>query len=250
MSLAEAAGIETRALDLTAPDAASALPQAIDAVIASQAARGSDAQSYRAAYVEVTATLLELARRRPGRRLVYVSSTGVFGQTDGSDCDESTPVAPASETARVLVEAEQQVIAAAQDAGVEACIVRLSGLYGPGRYGVVERVRSGRLALGPDDHRWMNWCHRADATTFVRRALESGRPGAVYHGSDATPVPRREVVAWIASRLGIPPPRADETQSGRRAHRRILSETTRTELAVSLAFPCFRDGLAGAFGDR
>jgi nucleoside-diphosphate-sugar epimerase len=88
----------------------------------------------------------------------------------------------------------------------------------------------------------MNFCHLDDAVAFVLGALDRGRPGAVYHGSDAHPARRREVVAWVAERLGLPPPRAASAPPG--PDRRILSARTRAALGVSLAFPSFREGFA------
>ncbi|HET9594272.1 MAG TPA: NAD-dependent epimerase/dehydratase family protein, partial [Anaeromyxobacteraceae bacterium] len=133
------------AVDLAEPGAAARLPGDVDAVVACQAA-GSDApEAYRRAYVDATRALLEAARGAP---LVYTGSTGVFGQRDGSEVDEATPPAPASPSAEVLVLAER-LVAGAAAGGARACTIRLSGLYGPGRTGLVDRVRSGALALGP-----------------------------------------------------------------------------------------------------
>jgi nucleoside-diphosphate-sugar epimerase len=232
-------GFECLALDLAAPGALDRLPADVDAVVSSVAAGQDGVEAYRAAYVDANRTLLALAARRPRSALVYTSSTGVFGQRDGSDVDEATAPAPASAAAEVLVEAERLVLG---DARVPASVVRLSGLYGPGRTGVVDRVRRGALALGPGDDAWMNWCHGQDAVAAVLAALERGRPGAVYHATDAHPPRRREVVEWIAGRLGIPPPRsASAPPPG--PNRRILGERTRAELGLKLAYPSFREGL-------
>ncbi len=233
-------GIAPLALDLSAPGAEAALPRA-DAIVACQSASADGAGPYRAAYVDANRALLAAAARGGARALVYTGSTGVFAQRDGSDVDETTPPAPASPTAAVLVEAERLVLGAAGPA-LRASIVRLSGLYGPGRAGIVERVRSGALALGPGDDAWMNFCHLEDAVSLVVAALDRGRAGAAYHGSDAAPARRREVVEWIAARLGIAPRQVGSAAGG--ASRRILSERTRAELGVALAFPSFRDGLA------
>lgn len=100
----------------------------------------------------------------------------------------------ATATAEVLVEAEEMLLAAAR-AGTSACLLRLSGLYGPGRDGILDRVRTGRLALGPGDDAWMSFCHRDDAVAFVAAAIENGETGAVYHGTDAEPALRRDVVS-------------------------------------------------------
>jgi nucleoside-diphosphate-sugar epimerase len=237
-ALAEA-GIEPLALDLAAPGAAARLPRA-DAYVACQSAAGDSEAAYRAAYLDASAPLLDAAAaaRAP---LVYTGSTGVFGQRDGSDVDEGTAPAPATPTGAVLVEAERRVLAAAAR-GARASVLRLSGLYGPGRSGITGRVRSGLLALGPGDDAWMNFCHRDDAVAFVLAALERAAAGAILHGSDARPARRREVVTWIAARLGIDPPRTERVAPG--PNRRVRSERTREQLGVSLRYPSLEDGLA------
>lgn len=235
-----ALGVAPLALDLSAADADRRLPVDLDAVIACQSASGDGVEPYRRAYIEVNRALLAAARRSAARAFVYTASTGVFGQRDGSDVDEAAPPAPASPEAEVLVEAERLVLAF----GPAAKVVRLSGLYGPGRTGLIDRVRSGALALGPGDDAWMNFCHREDAVSAVLAALDRGRPAAIYHGSDAQPARRREVVRWVAGALGVEPATRAEVGTGRvAANRRILSERTRAELGLSLAFPSYIDGL-------
>lgn len=242
-----ALGVEPLALDLTAPGAAARLP-GVDAVVACQSSAADTAEAYRAAYVDATAALLQAARTGGAGAFVYTGSTGVFGQRDGSDVDEATPPAPASPTAEVLVAAERLVLAAPASHGVPAQLLRLSGLYGPGRSGTVDRVRRGALALGPGDDAFMNFCHLDDAVAFVLAALDRGRPGATWHGSDAAPPRRREVVEWLAARLGIPPPRLPPGAAPPPGpSRRILSARTRRELGVALRYPTFREGFEGLF---
>ena len=241
-------GIEPLVLDLAEPHAVARLPVDVEAIVACQAAGAANLAAYARAYVDATRVLLEHARRRAVGRLVYTGSTGVFDQRRGEEVDETTTPRATRPTARVLLRAERQVLEAGR-AGVPACIVRLSGLYGPGRYGIVDRVRSGRLALGPGDDAWMNLCHRTDAVRTLLALLDAGRPGAVYHASDAHPSRRRDVVRWIAGRLGIPPPRQASGAAGEpRPNRRIRAERTRAELALELAYPSFREGLAAATG--
>lgn len=232
-------GVLPLAVDLAAEGAERLLPTA-DAIVACQSA-GSDAEAdYRRAYVDANRMLLAFAQGGGAKAFVYTGSTGVFGQEDGSEVDEASPPQPATANGEVLVLAERLVLDAASR-GLRAAVLRLSGLYGPGRTGVADRVRSGQLALGPGDDAWMNFCHLDDATAFVLAALDGARAGAVHHGSDAQPARRREVVEWIAARLGIPAPRGG---SGRRGpNRRVSSAATREALGVTLAHPSFRDGL-------
>jgi nucleoside-diphosphate-sugar epimerase len=233
-------GVTPLALDLAAPGAAESLPEA-DAIVACQSASGDTEAAYRSAYVDANRALLAAALRTGVRAFVYTGSTGVFGQRDGSDVGETTPPAPSCATGRVLVEAERLVTESARP-DLRASVVRLSGLYGPGRTGILARVRSGALALGPGDDAWMNFCHRDDAVSFVLAALERAAPGAIHHGSDAEPARRRDVIAWIAERFGVEPGRSEAAPPG--PNRRILSVATRATLGVTLAFPSFREGLA------
>jgi nucleoside-diphosphate-sugar epimerase len=212
----------------------------VDAIVACQAADADSVDSYRSAYLDVNEGLLSTASRW-GARFVYTGSTGVFGQRDGSVVEEHTSPLPATATAEVLLAAEAMVLSAAR-AGTNACLVRLSGLYGPERVGILERVRSGRLALGPGDDTWMNFFHREDAAELVLAAVTRGEAGSVYHGSDAEPACKRDVVSWIAKALGILPHRDDVPWSG--SNRRISSVRSRRSLGVSLTYPSFREGLA------
>jgi len=226
----------------------------VDAIVAAVSASGPSPAAYRAAYLDTTETLLELARIAEAPRFVYLGSTRIFGQDDGSVVDERTATQPTDANARILVEAERRVLTAGAEVGGSTSVVRLSGLYGPGRHGVVDRVRTGRLALGMDDGPWMNWCHLTDAVRTVAAALTCNAPRAVYHASDTTPTRRGEVIRWIAERLGIDPPRQAEsfdagqeaTGTGTRG-RRISAEKSRTSLGIELAYPSFRDGLASSF---
>ncbi len=248
-----APGITPLALDLAAPGAGDALPRDLDAVVACVSAAGDGPGPYRAAYVDAPRTILDaLARSGRPATLVYTGSTGVFGQRDGSDVDETTPPAPASPAAEVLVEAERHVLAA--NAGpLRTVVLRLSGLYGPGRTWPIDRVREGRIALGAGDGTWLNLCHLDDAVLAVRAALERGQGGAVYHASDAGPVRRGDLARWVAGRLGIAVPRLPVSAAAPSLpDRRIHAERSRERLGIPLRYPTFREGLSPILdaGDR
>ncbi len=237
-------GVSPLALDLCDPGAARRLPRDLDAVVACQSAGADGADAYRRAYVEATRTLLDAVREsgRPSA-LVYTGSTGVFGQRDGSDVDEATPPAPASPAAEILVEAERLVLGASTSR-LRTVVLRLSGLYGPGRNWPVDRVRGGQIALGPGDGTWLNLCHLDDAVAAVQAALDRGASGRVYHATDAEPVRRRDLATWVSGRLGIPPPKLPEGSRGPALpDRRIHAERSREELRISLLHPSFREGL-------
>lgn len=242
---ARAAGIDAQAFDLAASAAGAPLAGPYDGIVAAQSAAGKDEAAYRRAYIDATRALVtsECARGIP---LVYVGSTGIFGAGNGSWVDETTTPRPTDETGAVLFEAESLVLDR-ESHGALGRVVRCSGLYGPGRTGMIDRVTTGLLALGDGDEAWMNFSHRDDAAELVIAALDRGRPGAIYHASDASPATRRDVVVWIAARAGVTPVRRASVDAGprlRNANRRVSGEASRRELGVRLAYPTFRDGFA------
>lgn len=232
-----APGVEPLALDLADPAAVAALPGDLDAILCLQSSREDSVPAYTRAYLQTGANLLRVAGERGLRAVVHASSTGVFGQRDGSWVSEATPPAPASPAAEVLVQAERLFLDA------PARVLRLSGLYGPGRLWMLDRIRTGALGLGPGDSAWLNSCHRDDAVAAVLAVLDRGRDGAVYHATDAEPLRRRELVHWAAARLGIPAAEGPGRTAGG-PDRRVSGEATRLELGLELRWPSLREGLA------
>lgn len=233
-------GITPLALDLTDPSAGSNLPRDLDAILALQAARGAGEAAYRQAYLEANRTLLEAARQQGVKAFIYSGSTGLFGQEDGSEVVEESPVHPTTPTGRILAEAEGQIRNAAES-GLPTRIVRLSGLYGPGRLWMIDRVRQGLMGIGPDEDAWLNSCHQDDAADTLIAALDRGRNGATYHATDEAPLRRREVVGFIAEALDIPVPQVTQVSLG--PNRRILGTATRAELGLTCRWPSLREGL-------
>ena len=234
-------GLTPWACDLTDRAQVEALPAGLEAIVACQAAGSADLGAYQRAYLRANEHLLALAKARGIARVVVVGSTAVFGQSGGEEVDEATPVHPTNDGARVLVEMEALVRAAG------AHVVRLSGLYGPGRVGVFDRVCSGELALGPGDDTWMNWCHRADAAALLGTLVESGRAGDTWHGSDAQPLTRRQLVEWVSGNWGFTPthrPEGTLARLGRGgANRKVSAQRTFRELGLTWRYPTIQAGL-------
>lgn len=235
-------GVEPLILDLADPATGSRLPQDVDAVLALQAARGGGEASYRRAYLDANRTLLAWAGGRNLRAFVYTGSTGIFDQRDGGDVDETTRPAPSSPEGAVLLEAERALAEAATN-GIPARVLRLSGLYGPGRLWLLDRVAKGGMALEPGDGPWMNVCHQDDAVQTLLAVLDRGRNGAVYHATDEKPMRRREAVTWVSGRLGFPLADAPSDPASPGPDRRILGARTRDELGLQLRWPELRKGL-------
>jgi nucleoside-diphosphate-sugar epimerase len=228
--------------DLGRDDGLPPLPDGIDLVVhAAAGARGADA--YRAVYRDGLRRLLEAvaATGVTPRRVLFVSSTAVYGVDDGSEVDEGTPAEPASETGAVLLETER-LLAAATPTGIA---LRLAGVYGPGRTRLIDQVRDGsaRLPVRPVH---TNRIHRDDAAAAVVHLLTAvDRPAPVYVGVDDDPAEKGEVLRFLADELGVPhPPPATGADGGRR--RRGGDKRCRNTLLRSTgwapAYPTYREG--------
>ena len=182
------------------------LPADTDVVVVALAAGSREPAAYRAAYVDGLRNVLDavddLPRDRP-RRVVFVSSSAVWGDDDVRDVeglvDEGVPATGAgSPTAPALVEAERLLRRRADD----AVVLRLSGIYGPGRERLLDQVRSGEAPRDPA--RVTNRVHRDDAAAaIVHLALDVDAPPRVVTGTDDEPVPLADVHRWLAAELGV-----------------------------------------------
>jgi nucleoside-diphosphate-sugar epimerase len=176
----------------------------IDAVAITLSADTRDPAAYRRAYVDAPRRLLRhlVARRDPVGRVVFTSSSAVYGQAGGAWVDEGSPTVPTSATGRVLLQAERTVAAGP----FPVTVLRLTGIYGPGRTRLLEQVRAG-TATAPAETTYTNRIHRDDAAAALAHVLAVRAPAPVYAVSDDDPAPRAEVLAWLAERLGAPSPR-------------------------------------------
>lgn len=216
-------------------------PDQLDYAFVLLAPGESGEAAYRRVYYEGTRHVLAALAGQGLRRLFWISSSGVYGQDDGSLVDEASPAVPASATARVLLESE----ALARASGWPATIVRLSGIYGSGRLRLVKWVQSGR-PVQAEPPAWTNRIHAADAAGLLAFLLQQDRAGAaladMYLGSDSAPAPQHEVLDWLADRLRLPRV-PHEARPGAGQNKR-LSNARLLELGYTLRYPDYRAGYA------
>jgi nucleoside-diphosphate-sugar epimerase len=238
-ALGAALGVRGERLDLgelsdrSAPGAALAVPPG--AIVVSTAPPGGDpAREIRG--------LLALAR--DAARLVYVSSTGVYGPGHGAWVDETWPVAPITESGRARAAAEAALVGAP----VPWVALRAAGIYGPGR-GLVDRIRAGTYRVIGDGTSRVSRIHVVDLVAAIVAAAGSAVTGAI-NVADDDPAPIGEVADAVAARLGLPPPPRvpaaavpAEVAGMLTADRRIANRRLRDELGVALRYPSWRDGL-------
>jgi nucleoside-diphosphate-sugar epimerase len=185
-----------------------------------------------------------LPRLPAGAPLVYVSSVGIYGQTDGAEVDESAPTEPTEESGRVVRDAEAELRRQRPD----AIVLRFAGIYGPGRLlRRVEQVRAGDPVAGDPDA-WLNLIHVHDGARVARAALERGPAGVTWNVSDDHPPRRRDYYGELARLVGGPEPVFSGVPGPRPANRRIVSRRVWPGLALTPDFPDYRFGLAASLG--
>jgi len=182
-------------------------------------------------------------------RFVYVSSTSVYGQSEGEEVDESSPCAPTTESGRICLDAESLVLDT-RVSRMSPHVLRLSGIYGPGRLiARIDGLRSGR-PLQANPHGWLNLIHVDDATTAVL-ACSDKRVGdaSITLVTDDRPLQRRTYYESLAQLVSAPVPKFDVPSDdspnlGKRCNNRCLRE----DWGITLAFPSIETGLRHAVG--
>ena len=215
----------------------------IDYLVYSAAATDHDEAGYQAAYVDGlkhTLNWLEQNGQRP-KRLLFVSSSSVFGQKDGEWVDETSPAQASNYSGRIMLDAEQVAL----NSALAASVVRLTGIYGPGREWMLGQVRKGyRMAVDPP--LYGNRIHADDAAGLLAFLLEADREGKtlddIYIGVDNAPAPLAEVVGWLRERLGVTE-WAEET-STRRAGSKRCSNARAKALGWEPRYSSYREGYA------
>jgi len=194
--------------------------------------------AYKAAYYDTAERLIKRYQSAQ-TPVLFVSSTGVYGQNNGEWIDENTaPEMPSSATSRWILDSEQLLSHA-----LPSVAVRCSGIYGPGRYRMLTKVMSGESW---DKNSWTNRVHRDDVVRALCHLAEKSLNGDVladhYNVTDNTPVSTWEVKLCIASLLGVPASIPDNAQaflptSGKRISNKALLET-----GFSFHYPSYFSG--------
>lgn len=194
-----AAGIRPIAADLLTGAGFEQLPAGIDTLVYMPTPALRSEAGYRAIYVDALGRLLAALRQPAPPRVIFVSSTAVYGQDAGECVDESSETAPTAFNGRVLLEAEALALTQVAD-GVS---VRLAGLYGPGRHWLLRRAQAG-AAIAAGTH-WTNRIHLRDAATLIATLIVCAQLPARVIGVDDAPVPEGVVLDWLAGQLQLPP---------------------------------------------
>jgi nucleoside-diphosphate-sugar epimerase len=251
-------GIEPVIGDVTDPASLTAFPE-VDTILYAVGLDRESGKSQREVYVGGLENVLKHVAGKVSRFL-YISSTSVYGQNSGEWVDESSECRPESENGKVCLEAE----ALLRSRIPEAIVLRLAGIYGPGR--LVARIAALRagLVLDGNPDAWLNLIHVDDAVTAILACERRGTPGATYLVCDDQPLRRLEYYSLFASLIGAPrpkppfPPLARGGQGGAGEvvssapnseasnsilNKRCSNRRLHDELQVTLHYPTVRIGL-------
>lgn len=244
-----AAGITPAVADVTRPETFAALSGSFDWMVNAVSSTKGGAAEYRAVYLEGTRHLLDWLATRSPQKYVHLSSTSVYGQTDGSLVDETAPTTPASETSQLLVETERLLLDAARARNFPADILRVAGIYGPGRGHLFQQYLRGEARIAGDGSRRLNMIHLDDVVGGIIAAFERGRAGDVFNAADDESVSQLDFFQWLAVKLNRPlPPFATEAENTARkrglTNKRVANARLKSALSYVFKYPTFREGYA------
>ncbi|SEN58697.1 NAD-dependent epimerase/dehydratase family protein [Cryobacterium luteum] len=232
------------------------IPLDTDFVVIAISAGSPTIDAYRAAYLDGLRNLLdalashdETSAAVTPRRVLLVSSTAVYDVNDGSRVDEQTPANPRPGTDSIVLEAERML----HQRLPAATVLRLAGVYGPGRERLIQQVRDGAQLSTQSRH--TNRIHRDDAAAaIVHLLLRPEQPAPLYLGVDNAPVPANEVLTFLAAELGLPEPTLKPeatpqptpskpaSRESQRGGDKLLSNQLLLRTGFTFSYPSYREG--------
>jgi len=254
--------LEAVTADLCSPATLERIAEPFDAVFYTAAAESGDDEGYRRAYVEGLSNLIAVVERSPApRRLFLCSSTRVYPQTGGEWIDEDSPTAAIDFRSHRLLEGE----ALATGAPFATTIVRLAGIYGPGRDRLLRRLLEGAPLAAGNSQRYTNRIHRDDCVGILLHLLDLQDPADLYLGVDGEPSRLETMQRWLRARVSdegqgagsdsgtvppspregaVAPPPAEPASNKRCSNARLVAT------GYEYRFPTFREGYAALLRDR
>jgi nucleoside-diphosphate-sugar epimerase len=242
----KAAGITPLTGDITRREDLAMLPSDYDWVVNCVSSSRGDVQDYRAVYLQGMRSLIDWLSRTPPKKFVYTSSTSVYGQTDGSIVTEVSLTQPATETVRILLQTEEVLLQAAAEK-FPAVILRVAGIYGPGRGYWLKQFLKGEATIEGSGERYLNMVHRDDVVGAIAVALEKASPGQIYNVVDDEPVTQFDFFQWLSKQFNrdMPPSVARQGRAERKrgsTNKRVSNAKLKSLLGCEFKYATFRDG--------
>jgi nucleoside-diphosphate-sugar epimerase len=245
------AGVKVVSMDCTDKIAMQALlAEGFDLIVITMTPSDMSDTGYEHAYVNTLKTLLagvEKQTQKP-RLIVFVSSTSVYGQQDGEWVNESSPTEPTTFSGKRLLEAETLL----NESPYTTCLVRFSGIYGPGRRRLIEQVMAGHGAA-PSPVVYSNRIHADDCAGVLAHIINKQKVGTIeslYLASDCAPVPLCEVKQWLAEQLQLPATHLQPMPINRmlRSSKRVSNQRL-VDSGYLFHYPSFREGYSAVLNE-
>ena len=214
-----------------------------DYVINTVGAASPTVEGYKQSYLHGMQSILGWIEKGGGalQSLVFTSSSSVYPQTDGSLVKEDSSTDGVSERGQILLAAERECLSGIPQFSFSRKVIRFSGLYGPDRHLLVDKIRRGEPMGGCPD-RYLNLLHRDDAVSSILSVLSSADGSEVFNACDGQHVTRGQIAKWVAQRLGVQEPEFTGIGSDRGANRRVDSSKLRRTFNWAPKFPDFQSG--------
>lgn len=243
----KAAGISPIFADITKPADLGSLPLPFDWVVNLVSSSKGGAAEYRDVYLNGTRNLIDALAASPPKKFAYTSSTSVYGQTDAGLVKESSPTEPKMETGKLLLETEQMLLSAARERKFPAVILRVAGIYGPGRGHLFLQYLKDEARISGKGDRLINMIHLTDLVGVILAALKDGRMGEIYNAVDDEPVAQIHFFRWLSETLGkwMPPFASEEEDAKRKrgvTNKKVSNRKLKMELGYQFKYPTFRQG--------
>lgn len=236
-------GVQPIRADLTDPGSLGDLPQQIDCLVFMPTPASRDQAGYEAIFIQGWKNVWA-GMKQPPKRTLLVSSTAVYGESQGGIVSEETPPEPTRFNGKVLLQMEQLAAECTDD----LVVVRISGIYGPGRERLIRQAASEGLEVQQNPPFYTNRIHRDDAAAALKHLLELEKPHGLYVATDNNPAPRYEVVEWLAKAQGRPSPTPlndAQASCGKRIDNQRLRDS-----GFKLTYPDYRAGYGAVLKQR
>lgn len=226
--------------DLAQPETMKNLPTGITHILFSAAPNARTESDYRAVYFDGLRNVVQNAYSSALKRVLFVSSTAVYGEHGAEWVNEDTPVNPKNFNGRVLLETEQWLSTFGREHALTTLSLRLSGIYGPGRTALLEKLKLGQVGAPSSAAHWSNRVHVDDAAAAVVHLMEFEHPQSTYLITDSTPLSMRTLYEALAQQVGGPVPAVSESPAFVGSKR--LSNARLRETGFIFQWPDSRDG--------
>ena len=219
----------------------SAVSDGFDVWVATLTPSDFTRDAYQESYLAVAQSIAqaEASSSQPPKLIIWVSSTSVYGDSDGDWVDETTTANPVTFSGEILLKSEQII----QNLSCTTSVIRFSGIYGPGRTRLLDQVRAGK-GRPKTPKQWSNRIHSEDCGGVLAHLIELFQSGQsiepLYLASDSQPVTQHDIREWLGQQLSVS--LEEETvpvRPVRRCNNRLLLEA-----GFKFRYPSFKEGYA------